>query len=423
MIRTTLKLLAIVFSFALSAVAAPEITVGPDDWPWWRGPTRNGKAAKGQKPSVAFGSTENVIWKSPVPGRGHCSPVLIGNRVFLSTADEVRKTHSVLAYDRKTGDLLWKKEVDVGAFPERIHKKNTHASPTVASDGQRVFATFYSGNAVQVVALNLDGTLAWKKAVGPFHPKKYEFGYGASPVLYNDWIIVVGDQVKGGFLAALDRLTGELSWRIKRPGDINYATPIVGKVAGKDQILISGAGQVSSYDPSNGKLNWAAKETCPQTAGTPVWDGDLVFTSGGYPMKQTIAVRAGTGEKVWENQRKSYEQSMMAHNGYLYAVDDGGIAYCWRSQDGEEQWRERLAGPVSASPILVGDRLYAANENGQFFVFKADPKKWELLASNKLGDEAFATPAFCGNRIYARVAHHEADGRKEYLYCIGAESK
>ena len=407
-----------------TTVAAPKIELASDDWPWWRGPNRNGKATPTQSPPVEFSETKNVLWKATVPGRGHCSPVIVGDRVFLSTGDDQAKTLSVLAFDRVSGKRLWEQQVLEGGFPAKIHKKNTHASPTMASDGHLVFASFYNGEAVQVVALDLTGSLQWKRSVGPFHPKKYEFGYGASPVVYNDFVIVVGDQAKGGFLVALSRGDGEIAWRIERPSDINYGSPTIGNIAGKDQLLISGAGQVSSYDPMTGKLNWATKDTCPQTAGTPVWDGDLVFTSGGYPLKQTLAIRAdGSGEIVWENKRKSYEQSMLAHDGHVYTLDDGGIAYCWRAEDGEEMWRERLGGPVSASPVLVGDKIYTSNEQGKHFVLKADPQQFQLLATNQLGDESFATPAFCHDQIYIRAAETRDDKRQEYLYCIGVAAE
>jgi outer membrane protein assembly factor BamB len=131
-------------------------------------------------------------------------------------------------------------------------------------------------------------------------------------------------------------------------------------------------------------------------------------------------VRVGTGEIVWQNNKKSYEQSMLVHDGHLYTVNDNGIAFCWRTKDGEERWSERLKGPISASPVLVGNRIYAVNEVGTFFVYRADPDKFEILAKNQLGDESFATPTILGSRIYARVTHLDDEGeRQEMLYCLG----
>jgi len=407
-------------TFTSAAFAEPPQVDPSTDWPWWRGPSHNGKAHSSQQPPAKFGPNKNLIWKAPVPGRGHASPCIVGDRLFLSTADVDAKTQSVLAYDKATGKQLWAVEVNKGNFPAKIHGNNTHASPTIASDGERVFASFYNNNSVHVVALTVNGKPAWSENVGPFHPTKYEFGYGASPLLHEDNVIVVGDQVKGGFLAALNRKTGKITWRTERPADINYASPILTKIDGKDQILISGMESIRAYDPIAGKELWKGAGGAPQTCGTVVTEDGIVFASGGYPKKQTVAIKVSTGELLWDNNKKAYEQSMLVHQGYLYSMTDNGIFYCWNAKTGEEQWAERLKGPVSISPILVGDRIYAANERGQFFVFKANPNKFELIAKNELGEETFATPAFVDNRIYIRVGHQDDDGKRNaVLYCFG----
>lgn len=151
-----------------------------------------------------------------------------------------------------------------------------------------------------------------------------------------------------------------------------------------------------------------------------VWDGDLVFASGGYPKAETVCLKAGSGQLVWRNDQKCYEQSMLAFDGYLYAVTDRGIAYCWRANDGTEMWTSRLAGgPVSASPILANGNIYLANEAGTVYVFKAQPTRFELVSRNQLGDEAFASPTICDSRIYMRTASSAGGKRQETLYCIG----
>lgn len=408
-------------SFAQSEAATIHVD-HEKDWPWWRGPSRdNVGLASAEAPPLKFSDEENVIWKSKVPGRGHASPTVVGSRIFLATAHDGDQTQSVVAFDRKTGAELWKREVHRGKFPAKIHGKNTHASATVASDGVRVFASFYNSDAVHVVALTVSGEPVWERLLGPFKPKKYEFGYAASPLLYGELVVVVADQVNEGFLTALDRKTGEVRWKTKRPDDINYASPTLASFGGQDKILVGGIERIRAYSPEDGKLIWESDvATAPQTCGTVVWDGDLVFASGGYPNKLTSAVRVPSGEVVWSNQKKCYEQSMLAHDGYVYALNDNGIAYCWRAKDGEEMWSERLKGPVSASPVLVGDRIYAVNERGAHYVFRADPKTFELLATNELGDETFATPTIIGSRIYTRVAEVDDDGgRQEWLYCLG----
>ena len=159
------------------------------DWPWWRGPSRNGIATDTPVP-VKLSDSDNLVWKVPVPGRGHCSPIVVGQRVFLTTADELKKIHYVVAFDRSSGKQLWLKEVSKGGFPARNHKNNTEASPTIASDGERLIATFYHHDKVEAIALNFDGEIEWRQAVCAFHPRTFEYGYGPSPLLYRDKVIV-----------------------------------------------------------------------------------------------------------------------------------------------------------------------------------------------------------------------------------------
>ena len=420
MLRKVFMLITAGFLPLVALAEAPKIDP-KNDWPWWRGPTRDNKTSTGTKPVTAFSEAKNVLWKSPVPGRGHASPTVVGKRIFLATEIDEGEAQAVIAYDRERGTQLWMHRVNQGNLPSKIHPKNTHASSTVASDGECVFAAFYNNRSIQVAAITVEGKPLWQKHVGPFQPKKYEFGYSASPVIYEDTVIVVGDQVKGGFLVALDRKTGRQAWRRDRPNDINYASPTMATINGRDQILIGGCGRIAAYDAATGKLLWqSAKSTAPQTCGTVVWEGDLVFASGGYPKKMTAAVRAGSGEVVWQNKKKCYEQSMLTHRGFLYALNDNGIAYCWRARDGKQMWAQRLKGPISASPVLVGDLIYAANERGTHFIFRAKPEAFELVAENQLGDEAFATPTIIGNRIFVRTAHFDDGGaRNEVLYCLG----
>ena len=331
------------------------------------------------------------LWKVDVPGRGHSSPVVVGDLVVLTTADDENESQSVLAFDRGTGKPRWRAQVHSGGFAKKIHKKNTHATPTVASDGRRIFATFCNNDAIHVTALNMEGITVWQRKVGAFDPKLYEFGYAPSPLLYGKTVIVLSDFEKG-FLAALKTTDGTDLWRTPRESNhVSYSSPIIGNIAGRDQILLSGREKVTSYDAKSGKLLWSVPGTTNATCGTMIWEGDLVFASGGYPKKETIAVRAdGSNEVVWRNSQKCYEQSMLVRDGYIYAVNDNGIAYCWRAKDGKEMWKERLQGPVSASPTLVDGKIYATNERGTTFVFEVNPERYVAVAKNQLGDDAFA---------------------------------
>ncbi|MAG95049.1 MAG: dehydrogenase [Planctomycetaceae bacterium] len=414
-----LRPVAILLLFLTTSPAFAFEKPGSDDWPNWRGPNKNGVAAAGQQIPTAWNATRNVVWRTPVPGRGHSSPTIVGDRIFIATADEDAQTQGVVAFDRTTGRQLWQTQVSQGGFP-KTHRKNTHATCTIACDGTRLFVTFHHHARLTLAALTLDGAKAWTKDAGPYNPKRYEYGYAPSPALYDSLVIVAGDYEKGGALAAFDRRSGNEVWRTSRPNKLSFSSPVVAHVAGRDQLLISGCDLVASYDPQTGKELWSVKGTTMATCGTIVWNKDTVFASGGYPGAETIAVKAdGSGQVRWRDRQRCYEQSMLAHDGHLYAITDRGTAICWRASDGEVLWQQRLAGPVSSSPVLVGETIYQAIENGTTYVFKAEPNRFQLVAKNKLGTEAFATPAFCGNRIYTRVTGTSRGRRQEYLYCLG----
>jgi hypothetical protein len=390
------------------------------DWRTWRGPAGNGIAAAGTAPPTEWSETRNVVWKTPVPGRGHSSPAVVGGLVVLSTADEASQVQSVLAFDRKSGKPAWTAEIHRGGFPPKIHVKNSHATPTVVSDGERLYAVFFNREAVHATALGLDGKKVWQETVGPLRPRAYQHGYASTPVLYQGLLLVAVDSDEGGFLGALDAKTGRAKWRTGRPAKCSFATPVVARIGDRDQLLLSGCEAVAGYDPATGRALWSAADaTTVATCGTPVWQGDLVFASGGYPKAETVCVKAdGSGRIVWRNPKKCYEQSLLAHDGHVYAVDDAGVAYCWRAADGTELWSARVGGKSSASPVLAAGNLYVSNERGQTLVFAADPKGFREVARNQLGDEALATPSICGGRIYARVAR-TSGGRQEFLYCLG----
>ncbi len=173
-------------------------------------------------------------------------------------------------------------------------------------------------------------------------------------------------------------------------------------------------------DPLTGEELWTADASTNATCGTIVWDEQCVYASGGYPDRITECVRAdGSGEVVWEKREKCYEQSLLVHEGHVYAVTDAGVAYCWQATDGEERWSQRLGGKFSSSPLLVNDRIYVFSEDGIGFVFRATPEKFDLLHEGKVADEIFATPIVSGDTMFLRIANHEANGRQEYLLSIG----
>jgi outer membrane protein assembly factor BamB len=341
----------------------------------------------------------------------------------------------ILSLDRRTGMPRWETQISQGGFPAQNHPKNTEATPTVASDGQRLFATFFHHEKIQLTALSPDGKILWQQDLGPFNPQRYKYGYAPSPLIYRNLVIVAAEHDGESFITARDRQTGAQIWRTPRPSNITFSSPVVAHVASRDQLLLSGSEMVASYDPVDGRQLWTAPGTTAATCGTMVWEGDLVVASGGYPKAETLAVRAdGSGTVLWTNPQKCYEQSMLAYQGHVYALTDNGVMYCWRINDGKEMWKHRLKGPVSSSPVLAGGHIYWANEEGTWYVFKPNPSRFELVAENKLLDEAFASPAAVANiedgasgastsatdgRLFIRTATGTGAARKEFLFCIG----
>lgn len=396
--------------------AAP---VGAEDWPWWRGPNRDGHAQPGQALPDNLNPADHTQWVTPIPGRGHGSPIVVGERVYLVTADEKEEAQSLLAFERATGEPVWRTVIHQGRFPEKINKKATHASSSPAFDGERLYVTFVNGGAVHATALNLDGEKIWTRKITDYVVHQ---GYGASPMIYKSLLLVAADNKKAGAICGLKRDTGEIVWKVDRPRIPNYVSPIVHHLQGRDQLVLSGCEMVVSLDPATGETLWETSGSTQETVTSIVTDGERLFISGGYPKNHVHAVMAdGSGEVAWRNISRVYVPSMLVHEGSLFAVMDGGAAMCWDCKTGERRWKGVLGGTFTSSPVLVGDRIHVLNENGEYFVFKADPAKFELLHRGTLGDQVFATPVIVGGRMYARVVEHENGRRQEKLYCLGSQ--
>ncbi len=403
-------------ALSLFALASP-ITASAGEWPWWRGPDRNGVAEAGQTPPTKLGVEENVKWATDIAGRAHGSPCVIGERVFIATADEDKKTQSMLCIDRESGKQIWSTVIHRDGMTQKSNKKASWASPSPACDGDLVFINFVTGDAAFATALDLDGKQVWQTKITDYVIHQ---GYGASPAIYKNLVIVVADNKKDGALCGLDRKTGEVVWKVKRGPKENYPSPIILEIDGKDQLFLTGIGKVSSYDPLTGDLNWECEGATTECVTSTVTDGERIFTSGGYPKNHVAAVEAdGSGKIAWEHNEKVYVPSMLIRDGYLYAVMDSGVAVCWKSDTGEEMWKERLGGPFSASPVMVNDQIYAASEKGELIVFRATPEKLEVLAKNQIGDEVLSSPIVCDSEIYVRVAFYEGEKRSEKLICYG----
>ena len=405
-----------VIAFVLSASAASLAVDPATDWPAWRGPTRDGIAATGQTPPVQWSETNNVLWKAPVPGRGHGSATVVGDRIYLATADRARQNQSVLCFERGTGKLVWQTEAHGGQAEAGKHSNSSAASSTVACDGSRLFINFLNAGAIHTTALDLGGKVLWQRKICDFVTHQ---GFGSSPVLHESLVLVSADHRGGGVIAGLDRTTGQIVWSVSRPKIANYTSPSIVQANGRAQMVLGGCNLITSLDPATGKKIWEVEGSTEECVTTAASDGVRVFASGGYPKNHMVAVLAdGSGKVAWQNITRLYVPSPIVKSGHLYGVLDSGVAVCWKADTGEEVWKERLGGDFYSSPVMVGDRIYASNLGGKTYVFEATPGKFKLIAENQLGDEVYATPAICGNRIYLRVAKRGED-RQEFLYCVG----
>ena len=393
-----------------------------EDWPWWRGIQRDGITRDNAKYPTEWSKTKNVVWKARIPGHGLSSPIVVGERVFVTTAEVGSQVQSVLCYNRKTGDLQWRQDVHQGKLGDVGHPDSTHATATLACDGERLFAVFKNDGKIFVTGLSVEGKQLWQTEVGRHEA---DHGFGTSPLIYQELVILAVDSKKYGFIAGLHRESGKIHWRRKRPATDSYATPVVAPINGDDHLLLSGGKKVVSYEPLTGKTKWSIDAGTDTMCGTITWEGDMIFVSGGYPTPGTygIKVSSESAETVWENGHKSYVPSLLVHNGLVYLNDFSGggplsILYCFDAKTGKQRWKTRISRGCYGSPTLAGGHIYIPERNGKVTVIKPNGDRAEKVALNTLGDAMDTTPTACGGRLYMRVVDH-SDGKTGWLYCIG----
>lgn len=387
------------------------VVAAPGDWPWWHGPTGNNHAI-GPLPPTEWSETKNVIWKASVPGLGHASPIVVGEQVFLATADDDAETMSLLSFDRASGIEQWSCELHSGGFMN-MHQKNSHASATPASDGEKVYTVFMVQKGIWASAVNLEGEIVWQTMVGGF---KSRHGYGSSPLIYKSLVIVAGDNDGGSFLAAVYRDSGKIAWRVSRAKGSSFGTPILMTVEGKDQIVLSGHELVCGYDPTTGEELWRTEGPAKTVGNTVTVSDAMIFASGGYPDKQTFAIDLTDGEpkQVWKNRYKSYVPSMLFVGKNLFAVSDDGVGRLFDGASGEMLSQKRLGGDYSASPVLCGEYVFLPDESGRFLVISCRDDEIEIVAKNELDSSGgMATPAIVNGQIFIRT--------EDDLYCIGTQ--
>jgi outer membrane protein assembly factor BamB len=392
----------------------------PEEWSGWRGPRRDGTSHETGFP-VRWSATEGVVWKIPISGKGHSSPVVWGDRVFVTTCLEENGDRKLLCLDAKDGHALWERVV-VTTPKERKHGLNSYASATPVTDGKRIWVGFLEeSKRFSIFCYDFDGKLLWKKSPGEFHSVH---GFCSSPLLYKDMVIWNGDQDAEAYIVALDQATGEERWRADRPNRTrSYVPPVIFEAAGRPQMVLSGSKCVASYDPDTGKQIWIIDGPTEQFVASMIYAEGIFFITGGFPDWHVLGIRPdGQGNVTsthiaWRDKGKdicSYVPSPVAWGSHFFIVSDVGNATCFEAKTGKRMWKEKLGRHHSASPVAAGGLLYFPDDNGITYVVKAGPS-YELVAKNELGEECYASPALSRGRIYLRTA--------KSLFCIGEGAK
>lgn len=421
-------LLSLHFLLVLSTAA-----LGGENWPGWRGPRGDGTSLDKEVP-VHWDAVngENLIWKVPLAGSGHAGPVIWDDRIFIVACNEESHERTLSCLDRATGKALWQKTVFRGPL-ESKHTLNSFASSTPATDGKLVYVSFLEAEdrtipapnvgtprnitpgKMVVAAYDFDGNQKWLVKPGPFVSAH---GYCASPVLFENLVIINGDHDGDSYLVALDKETGKEAWRIDRQHKIrSYVTPLIREIDGRTQMFLAGSKHILSLNPRDGSQHWVIQGPTEQYVASMVYDGKLLFMAAGYPTYHVMAIRPdGRGDVTdthvaWhETKVACYVPSPVVVNGFLLVPDDRGTVNCFAAESGEKQWLERLGNHFSTSLVTAGGLVYLIADDGRTKVVRPGPKL-EVVADNPLGEFCFSSPAIAHDRIYIRGEKH--------LFCIG----
>ena len=420
----------------LLLTAATATAAALDVWPNWRGPA-NGVSNLHTLPS-SWTAERNVAWKADVPGRGHSSPVVWGDHVFLTTdlegdvipgaepakhtfegqpfvhPDSVGGTHKhtlkVLAYNATTGKPLWDRTAYEGKVFDNTHRFNTYASPTPVADGKFLYVWFDSQG---LYKYDFDGNLIWSASLGGI--ATLGVGYGGSPILFEDLILLLCDQDEGehSFLAAVSTSDGKVAWKLARKNQITWTTPVLVDVKGRKQLIVPSTEDVVAYDPRTGKELWRSEGLEGNVVHTPVVGHGMVFVSTGYPNKKTMAVRLdpapGEARVAWKYEKGTgYIPSPILYGDYLYLLTGAGLLTCLDARTGEPKYEgKRFPAPSQfvASPVAFDGKVLVSSQDGDTYVVKAGPEH-ELLGTNPLGEQMFASLALVRDSIYIRGEKH-----------------
>lgn len=433
----------------------PEPSAANANWPSFRGMQAAGVAEKQNLPDKWDGKTgENILWRTPIPGLAHSSPVVWGQRVFVTSAvssdpkasfkpglygdgdasqDRSTQKWTIYAVDKRTGKILWERVAHEGLPLEKRHMKSTYASSTPATDGRIVVAWFGSQG---VFAYDVNGRFLWKVDIGrinlgAYDIPSYEWGPASSPIIWNNLVILQCDTQDDSFMLALDADTGKQAWKTKREELPSWGTPTVAMTSAGPELVTNASNYIRGYDPRDGKELWQLGRSSKITAPTPIFaDGKFVIASGRAPERPIFVVKAGargdltlpegktTSEAVvWSRTgRGSYMPTPLVYDGILYVLANNGLLDAYDLKTGEEIYRQRLplvGSGFSASPVAADGKLYLSNEDGEMLVIAAG-RKYEHIATNSMGELLMATPALSESVMYVRSAQSLfAVGRKQ----------
>jgi outer membrane protein assembly factor BamB len=427
---------------ALTLALVPQTTAPDLHWPTWRGPTRNGLAAPDADPPLEWSEEKNVRWKVPIDGLGCSTPLVLGDRLYITTAIDLveagdrepvgpqpgppsaenRQRYIVMALDRADGREVWRTVVHEAVPHDGQHETGSHASPSLVTDGERLVASFGSRG---LFGLTLDGEVLWAKQLGETDIFN-DFGEGSTPALHGGSVFVQWDEQGPSFVAAFDVKTGDEVWsRPREAADSSWGSPTVAVVDGKAQVILNGSDTTVAYDAETGSTVWTCGGFSKNPTTSPIVHEGVLYVMNSYLGNITQAIRLGgakgelkeTDALLWtRNRGASYVPTPVAHDGLLYFLRDSvGVLECCDATSGETVYSgKRLADlkRIHASLTVAGDRLHVVSREAGTMVIRTGAE-FEILAHNHLADVFDASPVFVGDELYLRGRSH--------LYCIAEE--
>jgi outer membrane protein assembly factor BamB len=424
--------------------ACAVVGIHADDWPHWRGPLATGVSSEAVLPTH-WSATENVAWKAPLAGLGISTPIISGDRIYVTSqrgsgisrqgprlvqrgdasamgeralgggraagADAARTLFVIEAFARGDGKRLWERTVDADGDLTPTHEKHNLASPSPVTDGTLVFALFGTG---QVVALDRNGVVVWSRHLGKdYGPFDIQWGHGSSPVLYRDTLVLLCDHPSASYLVALDTRTGKERWKVDRgKGRVSYSTPLVVRGDAGDELIVNSSERIDAYDPRTGGPLWHTGADNRFPIPSPVFHDGVIYASRGYRSGPYMAIKAGgrgdvtASHVVWKIETGApYVSSLLYYDGLVYMANDVGVLSGVDAATGQRVWQQRVDGVFSASPVGGGGHVYFVSENGDTIVMKAG-RNPEIVARNAIGERALASPAFSNGRLFLRTDEH-----------------